>query len=196
MAKLLNYSVSKVEQGSSAWLELRQTKITATDTATIMGLNPFKTRQELWLQKLGLKDPEPLNDKMLEGQILEEKARIYINEYLETDFKPVVLLSNSHAFMMASLDGMDSKGKILEIKCGAKSYKQILEGYIPEYYIAQMQKQMYVADASYCRYLCYRSNTQWKELYIDRDEDFIKCMIQQECIFNDCVVNFVDPNTV
>lgn len=196
MAKLLNYSVSEVEQGSPAWLELRQTKITATDTATIMGLNPFKTRQELWLEKLGLKNPQPLNEKMREGQILEEKARIYINEHLETDFKPVVLLSNSHSFMMASLDGMDSSGKILEIKCGVKSYKQILEGYIPEYYIAQMQKQMYVADAGYCRYLCYRSDIQWKELYIDRDEDFIKCMIEQEYIFNDCIFNFVDPNSL
>lgn len=196
MAKLLNYSVSEVEQGSPAWLELRQTKITATDTATIMGLNPFKTRQELWLEKLGLKNPQPLNEKMREGQILEEKARIYINEHLETDFKPVVLLSIIHPFMMASLDGMDSSGKILEIKCGVKSYKQILEGYIPEYYMAQMQKQMYVADAGYCRYLCYRSDIQWKELYIDRDEDFIKCMIEQEYIFNDCIFNFVDPNSL
>ncbi len=192
----MNYDVIQVEQGSEKWLELRKTKISATHTAIILGLNPFKTRHELWLEMIGLKDPEPMNDKMREGQVLEEEARNYINNAFDTDFKPVVLVSTIHPFMMASLDGMDSTGKILEIKCGVKSYKQLGDGIIPEYYLAQMYKQMYVSDNAYCQYMCYRTPKKWESIYIDRDEEFIKHMIEQETIFYDCVVNFIDPNTI
>ena len=52
-------------QGSPEWLELRKNKITGTDSSVLLGSNPFKTRLELWQQKMGLKEQDACNAAML-----------------------------------------------------------------------------------------------------------------------------------
>ncbi len=45
---------------------IRQTGLGATDCAAVMGLSPYKTPYELWLEKTGRKDEEAiLNDSRL-----------------------------------------------------------------------------------------------------------------------------------
>ena len=51
------------------WLELRRQGIGGSDAAAIMGLNPWKTPMDIWLEKTGefLDDEEPENEKMYWG---------------------------------------------------------------------------------------------------------------------------------
>lgn len=192
----MKYKILNLDQGSKEWLDLRKNMITATDTAVILGLSPWKTPLGLWEEKLGLRKPSFENAKMIEGRRLEEEAREFFNKKFQKDYKPVVLQSSEHDFMMASLDGMDQTGSILEIKCGIKSFEQLKDGIIPEYYKAQMQKQMYVAGTDSCTYLCYRSEKEYVSTVFLIDNVFIKKMIQEESLFYKHMIDFTAPNSL
>lgn len=63
------------------WLEARKLGIGASDVATVVGLNPYKTPLKLWREKLGLDAPEEENEAMRRGQYLEDAvARWWANE--------------------------------------------------------------------------------------------------------------------
>lgn len=181
-----------VEQGSDIWKELRRNKITATDSGIILGLNPWVTPYQLFQRKLGLIEEQEVNDKMREGSLLEEEARkfyseVYCGGYLK--WKPIVAVKDH---LMASLDGYEDS-EILEIKCGKKSYEDAINGIIAEYYIAQMQHQMYVCDCQDVIYFCYRSPSEHKTMTVQRDDAFIEKMIEAEKKFYDCLMSFIAP---
>lgn len=182
-----------VEQGSPEWLSLRKNKVTATDTAKIMGTNPWCSSYGLWEEKLGFRETQVLNDKMKEGSFLERKARIFFNEECFTDFRPIVLESAENPWQIASLDGMNSDNEILEIKCGEASHEMAKRKEVPPYYFAQLQKQMWVAEVDYAIYMSYRSDNDWLRLIIERDDKFIKDMNEKEKIFYDCLMNLTPP---
>jgi len=187
------YKEIDLVQGSTPWLEYRKNKISATDTGKILGFNPFCTSFQLWEEKLGLREPQAVNDKMREGSLLEEEARVYFNKLHETDFKPVVLEHIEYPFMMSSLDGMNSKGEILEIKCGKKSYEIAMSNTIEPYYYSQLQKQMLVSGCDEITYFCYRSESETIEKKYYRDESYIKKIIEAEKEFYQCLLNFTPP---
>lgn len=156
-----------VDQGSLAWLQLRQAHITATDISVIMQSNPFSTELELWESKLGMKEPISMNAAMERGQRLEPEARELANKIKFCSFDPVVIVSDEHHWAMASLDGYhecESNKKfpevcklILEIKCPKEStHIEAIEGHIPAYYMDQIQWQLMVAEADICYYFSYR----------------------------------------
>lgn len=189
----MSYKIINCEQGSDSWLAIRRTKITATNSGVILGLNPWKTPLQLWEEKLGLRELPPVNNKMREGSLMEEEAREYFNVKLASDFKPVVLESVEFPFVMASLDGMDHIGRIMEIKCGKGSHELALKNEIPPYYYSQLQKQMFVADINFCFYCSYRNaedNIFWT---VDRDDAFIENMIEAETKFYKCMMDFTPP---
>ena len=62
-------SIIPLEQGSAKWLEYRKSKVMATDSPILLGSNPWRTPIELWEEKLGLREPQPLNDAMRRGQL-------------------------------------------------------------------------------------------------------------------------------
>lgn len=185
-------TILDIEQGSPKWLALRKTKLTATDTAKIMNLSPFCTPLQLWEEKLGLRKPSELNDKMREGLLLEEKARDFLNRHYHFKLKPVVLQSGIYEFMMASLDGMDGKN-VAEIKCGEASHKLAIEDKIPSYYFAQCQKQMLVSETTSMLYFSYRSDDNNKLILVNRDEEFIEKIIEAEKEFYRCLMEFIPP---
>lgn len=189
----MSYRIIELEQGSSEWLEYRKNKITATDTAKIMNLSPFCTPLMLWEEKLGLRQSSFENDKMKEGRLLEEEARNLINSQFNTDYKPLVAENIEYPFMMASIDGFNSKGWILEIKCGEKSYQKILDGEIPSYYVAQMQKQAFVLGCEKVEYACYRPKKKMITRFIERDDAFIEKMIEAEKEFYRRMIEFDPP---
>lgn len=180
-------------QGSQSWLSFRKNTISATNAAPIMGLSPFKTAYSLWQEKLDLIEPEPENAKMREGTRLEVEARDYFNEVMKDTFKPVVIQHSVNEWQIASLDGMNEKGEILEIKCGAKSHEEALNKVIAPYYYSQLQHQMFCSGEDHIWYLSYRSkedNVYWR---VDRDNAFIDKMILAEKEFYECLKTKTPP---
>lgn len=180
-------------QGSQEWLSLRNRMISATNIAPIMQISPWKTALALYEEKMGIREPEKLNSKMAEGVRLEEDARQFMNRVHKTDFKPVVLQHANIQYLMASLDGMNTKGEILEIKCGQGSHDLAKQDVIPDYYMSQLQCQMFCSNTSEAYYFSYRSDTDNVLLFVDRDDEFIEKMLVAVDIFYRNLLNFTPP---
>src|ERR1700752_2200587 len=104
-----------VEQGTQERLELRKTKITATDAIVIMGASNWKTKVHLYHEKLSNDPPMPSNERMKRGIDLEPVARDLFTIQTGIFMEPKVIVKD---WTMASLDGISELGQcILEIKC-------------------------------------------------------------------------------
>lgn len=172
-----------MEQRSEAWFNYRRDKIGASEAAPLLGLSPYSNPHKVWLSKQkGFIDKD--NPAMRRGRELEPEAlRLFESEtgYL---MSPKVMTSEDRPYLMASFDGFEIDGKCaVEIKCGGeKLHLDSMYGKIPDYYIAQMQHQMYVGRLHEIYYCSYRP-THVKQIYIEivkRDEDFIQNMIEVE----------------
>src|SRR5947207_6179700 len=121
-------------QGSDEWLLWRQDRITATAAGVIMGLNPWKTLNDLFDEMLGIKPPEPLNDKMRRGQELEPVARDLFIKETGISVTPICCEHDTEWWMAASLDGISQDHTIVcEIKCPRlKTHQEAIDGKIPD----------------------------------------------------------------
>jgi putative phage-type endonuclease len=142
-----------MEQGTKEWLELRRTKIGASDAAVILGISPYKTPFQLWEEKVFGKDQEQ-NGAMARGSAMEQEARECFEKMTGLSVMPKVFVQD---WRMASLDGITFDGKTLvEIKCPNKQVHALAEeGLVPDYYMAQMQHQFAVSGADKGYYFSY-----------------------------------------
>ena len=166
-----------VEQGSPGWLNLRLGKITATEVPILLKSNPFKTKLELWEQKLQLREPDEVNEKMTRGSKLEEPARLLLCELLGIDFKPAVVINDTHPYLMASLDGLSPCNRfICEIKCPSsnKKHELAISNVIPMIYIDQIQTQLLVTGCEKCYYCSYFPGHDQEIVIIDVYPDLDK----------------------
>lgn len=71
-------------QGSASWLQWRNAGVTASDMPIIMGLSPYKTVFQLWLEKTGRANPPDLsgNPHVQRGHALEDVARQVAEDHL------------------------------------------------------------------------------------------------------------------
>jgi len=74
MAELL-MSAAQIAVNPARWLELRRQGITATDAATIMGVNPYDSPFALWHRKAGNLPEVPDNDRFRLARYLEGYCR-------------------------------------------------------------------------------------------------------------------------
>lgn len=183
-----------MQQGTDAWLELRKTKVTATDAMAIMGVSPWTNALELWQEKVGLKEPKSINSAMTRGMLLEPKARACYEKMTGELMLPEVVLHPVDDWMMASLDGLSlDRKKILEIKCTSRKNHDIAKnGQIPEYYIPQVQHQIYVAGVDTCEYFSF-DGVDGVVVVVRRDDAYIARMIEKEREFYHCMITFTEP---
>lgn len=149
--------VINVEQGTKEWLNWRKTVITATDCPAILGNSPWQTPYKCWQRKLGLVEEQASNEAMERGKRLEPEARALFIQQTGIEMTPVVVESSEYPFLGASLDGISALGvSLLEIKCGGeKLHSMAAHNIIPDYYLDQMQHQMFVTGAELCYYYSY-----------------------------------------
>lgn len=139
-----------------AWLDDRRRGIGGSDVAAILGLSPWKTSLDVYLDKIGQAVHEASNKRQRRGQAIEplilrrfeERMGIQVQRCREP------LVSERHKFMRANLDGRmpDLPRAIVEAK-GAWSP----EGWgddgssdVPAYYQTQACHYFEVADADVC----------------------------------------------
>ncbi len=184
--------ILQLEQGSKEWLEKRKLCITSTDAASIMGLNPYKSRKDVLKEKLGLGQEQEENEAMRLGRELEPKAREVYMLQENTIVIPEVCVHDEYYWAMASLDGLAEGGQyIVEIKCGKSAFEQAQRREIPQYYRCQMQHALFVTDLKVCHYFCFWQGKSVL-LVVHRDEGFILKLIEEEKKFYDEML-FTDP---
>jgi putative phage-type endonuclease len=141
--------IVQLVQGSEAWLEHRRGLRNASETPAVLGISPWMTPYQLWLQKTGRTVPE-VNEAMRRGTALEPQARAAYEDRTGLVMQPLVLQDGLYS---ASLDGMTLAGDlIVEIKVpyrgqGSTLWQAVEAGEVPVYYLAQIQHQLMVSGA-------------------------------------------------
>jgi len=130
---------------------VRQTGLGATDAAVVMGLSPYKTPYELWLEKTGRKDEEAiLNDSRLRLRHAHEEtiAREYAAQF-DVKLKRVnqTIYHKRLPFMLCHLDRVIiGQKKIVECKSSSGFLRPAWgasgSDEAPIHYILQVQHQL------------------------------------------------------
>lgn len=186
----------ELKQNSDEWLQFRKEKIGASDAPTIMGSNPYKTPIELYYEKIDPLFVSTGNKFTEHGKKYEETARQWAENELGMTFFPEVHIHKSHPWMMASLDGISDDGVILEVKCpySATRHEDFMSHTsVPDYYFPQLQHQMAVMDVSKCYIVSWHADFGGCLKEVERDDEYIKKMLEEEQIFWYCLDNKIPP---
>lgn len=186
--------MSAIVQQTKEWLEMRKNKIGASDAPVIMEVSPFKTKYQLWEEKIGLRKSVKTS-RMERGLELEAKARKRFEELTGIVVIPQVLMHPKIKWMMASLDGLSLDSKhLVEIKCaGNEDHEQAKAGKIPDKYYPQIQHQLEVSELDSAFYFSF-DGEDGVVVECQRDTKYINSMIEKEAEFFKCVQDFVAPS--
>jgi len=179
-------------------LQERRNYIGASDAAIILGISPYKTPYELYLEKNGeLDSNSEENDALIIGSLLEP---VIINLYeMKTGNKVEVNIptqfSKEYPFIAVNLDGrlLLDKDTLIEAKSSAV-YSQwgTDDDSIPLWYVAQCQQAMYVTGALRTLVPVLIGKT-FKVYTINRDEDLIKLIVTKVVEFWAMLQNGLPP---
>lgn len=180
-----------LEQGSDAWHATRKLSIGSSDASVIMGCDPYRDIDALFLEKTGkVRRDFKTNEAMELGKKWEGAAREYFNIMLDFDVQPRVGRSDLHPCMLASFDGIcDSTKTLVEIKyTGERKLLEALDKGPPEHHFAQMQHQLAVSGYASMWYIPYvlvdkRRISRIEYLKIPRDDKYIENLITHELEF-------------
>lgn len=148
----------KILASREEWLKHRS-RIGGSDAAAIVGLNPYKTNTDLYLEKTGQKESHDISDKpyVLYGtkaeEHLRELFRLDFPQYQVQYFDNNMYLNSKYPFAHASLDGEltdeDGRRGILEIKTTnilQSMQKEKWKDRIPDNYFIQVLHYLMVTE--------------------------------------------------
>ena len=184
----------QLQQGTESWHAFRRSRVGASEAPIILGESPFRTKLELWEEKVGIRDPQPINSSMRRGMMLEGPARRCYEEMTGIDVVDAIKVSEQYSWMFASLDGISLDQKtIVEIKCTSKKNHELAKnGQIPSYYMPQVQHQIYVCGLDSCHYFSY-DGISGVLVIVPRDDKYISNLLEMEKEFYNCMITFTEP---
>lgn len=181
---MVHYKIEKLlkipqyEQRSPEWFAQRQTKLTSSDAASVLGTSPYNKPHELLFKKCGY-DIKPFvgNVATLHGQKYEDTAiELYCRITGRENYNfGCIAYSDVHSelehynsvydFLAGSPDGIaeslynkDEEPILIEVKCPFR--RKIKDGYIPIYYYPQVQLNLFICDLSIADFIefCPKTN--------------------------------------
>lgn len=149
-------------QGSAEWLAQRVGRITGSRVAAVLGLDKYKTRDELMREMVrehhGAEREFTGNAATAHGHEHEDDAVDLYEQ--ETGSKVQYTgqhIHREHDWLAASPDGLVSDSGLIEVKCPYRgTYTSAAE--VP-HYIEQMQLQMEVTKRDWCDFVIWRDDT-------------------------------------
>lgn len=188
------------------WLKYRKRGIGASEVATIMGLNPYKSSIELFYEKIGEelgysveniamflgKEQEPLIADMWQywggdtesminnyrtGNIVRKCQRV--NAYVHNPDYPHLFVS-----LDRKINRYEKRGEgALEIKTIANYESDKWEGGIPPSHVIQVQTQLLVCEFDYGELATLKNGREFDVLPFERNETIIAAIIERTLEF-------------
>ena len=181
--KIVNVSTISREE----WLAWRRTGIGGSDAAAVIGLNPFRSRIEVYADKMGMMPEKEDTESMRLGRDLEDYVA---QRFCEETGKKVrrnnfMWCHDEHRCMIADVD-REIIGENAGLECKttqAWGGKVIMKGEIPLTYYVQCMHYMAVMgyDRVYLAVLIFGKG--FFHFTIERDEDEIAALVASEAAF-------------
>jgi putative phage-type endonuclease len=184
-------------------LQERRTGIGGSDAATVLGINPFTTAYELYLDKLGEAPPEDenfLKEARYWGSVLEQPVSDRYAE--ETGYKIQkannIIRSKEHPFMLANIDrkvvGEDRRiGFEAKTAARPEGWGDSGSNEIPPYIMCQVQHYLAVTGYDHWDLAVLIGNRDYRSYRINPIASIITQLIDAETEFWDRVTNKVAP---
>lgn len=163
-------------QRTAEWYKARKGMLTASDVATAMGANPYKSRAVL------LRDKCCPEDRVYSDSTATRWGNKYEDEavalYEKRTGRRVLTFglfqSEVYRWLGGSPDGVTTDGILLEVKC---PISRAIEDSVPSHYLAQLQVLMEVLDLEVAHFVQYRpegpfSGEEFVVTVVPRDRDW------------------------
>lgn len=207
----------KILASREEWLKHRN-RIGGSDASAIVGLNPYKTNTELYLEKTGQKESEDISHKPYVQY--GTKAEAHLRELFRLDFPQYkvqyfdnnMYLNSKYPFAHASLDGEltdeDGRRGILEIKTTnilQSMQKEKWKDRIPDNYFIQVLHYLMVTEFDFVVLKAQLKSEfggqiylQTKHYFIERSEVLgdIEYLAEEERKFWQCVQARKKPDLI
>jgi len=193
--------VSTLGMSRDEWRQARKRGIGSSDCAAILGLNPYRTPLDVYLDKIGEAPEQPESIKMAFGleaePIIARMFEAQTGLTVRNDFK--IRVHPEYPFLIANLDRtiVSNNGRgpgILEIKTVSEAFQKTWEDEVPLSYFAQIQHQMMVTGYEYGYFanlfFGFTGVMDFQVIEVMRDNEFIAKM-QADLI--DFWKNHVEP---
>lgn len=184
------------------WLEVRRGGIGSSDAAAAVGLNPYKSQLELWLEKTGRSaandDSVGMDDPRFWGTLLEPYVAVAYQQKTDNKVRKVnaVLQHPTFPFMLANIDREvigSQEVQILECKTAGEFGSRLWKDGVPEYITLQVQHQLAVTGKTAADVAVLLCGQQLQVHRIKRDEEVISRLIVLEARFWEFVETDTPP---
>lgn len=184
------------------WLEVRKGGIGSSDAAAAVGLCPYKSQLELWMEKTGraaANGEEPgMDSPMFWGTLLEPYVAV---AYMQKTGRKVrklnaVLQHPTFPFMLANIDREivgATDVQILECKTAGEFGSRLWRDDVPEYVQIQVQHQLAVTGKNAADVAVLLCGQKLNIHRIERDEDVIGRLTVLEAKFWEYVETDTPP---
>lgn len=198
----------------------RNSFLGGSDVSCIIGLNKYKSKYDLWLEKTGQIEREKIDNEAirmgnrLESVLFELFKNTHLTEY-ETIIDDTRYVHKKYPFLVGHIDGLLKKRVanelgVLEIKTTTIQNKNMLEnwqGKIPDNYYCQILHYMNVCNLDFAIVYVYMNiypdseyhRQEIKEYYFSRSEqqDSID-YLEKSCVdfWNENVLKNIQPELV
>ena len=173
----------------AAWLAQRRNGIGASDIAAVLGISPWKTPLQLYLDKRGELPPQEDAPQLRRGRMLEPLVLdFYADETGHQVTRQQECVTGAEPWMMATLDGFDAIDNApVEAKTvnafSAQEFGEHGSDDIPLHYSAQVHWQMMLTDASTGYLAALIGSDDFRIFTIQRDRDLELLLIARATEF-------------
>jgi putative phage-type endonuclease len=170
--------IPQYEQRSPEWFSQREGKLTSSDAATALNINPYQKPHELLFKKCG-HDLKPFvgNVATLHGQKYEDYAiekycramgktnynfgMISYTDVHDNDIDKYYFLAGSPDGIVTDNENPETEPILLEVKC---PYRRKIElNKCPKYYYPQVQLNLFICGLTRADFIEYRPGTQTED---------------------------------
>jgi len=183
--------------------EQRRKGIGGSDAAAVCGLDPYRTRLDIWKEKVGETPPREPTPHMIRGKVLED---VVIGLYQKLTGRKVRRQPQrehpSYTFIIGNIDRQilangDERGTgLLEVKCPSiRMFMRYQREGLPAHMVVQGQHYLEVFDYEWMDFAVFNADL-WKLVHfeIKRDHAFGAGLLEQEVNFwRDYVLPHVEP---
>ena len=188
------------------WLAVRKLGIGSSDAAAAVGLNPYKSQLELWMEKTGRDtslpklDPQDEESPAYWGNVLEPIVATHYSKRSGHRVRRInAVLQHPDpklAWMLANIDREvigAPEVQILECKTAGINGARLWKEGVPEYVQLQVMHQLAVTGKQAADVAVLLGGQHLEVHRIERDESMIARLIDLERLFWDYVVSDTPP---
>lgn len=181
----------------------RKKHIGSSDLAAIVGVDPYKTAYDVWLEKTGKVGPQQENESMQAGNLFEDGVLRWASEELGglqknqrriRSIDSVKIAANIDAIVKETGLPVEAKTAGLLGPLKKEEWGETGTDEIPMQYIIQAHAHMYCISKDECHVPVFLGGRGFVMFHVKRNDKLINVILDKAASFWDCVLRDKEPD--